>query len=232
MSKLQKYLYILIALVGVNNDLTASYEYDIANRIGSTIVVKINQERTDNKDYYQIIPYGKTVKQTFPPLNAWCLRKLSWAPYDKTAPYKGGMDLVDKTNGRIPGDGKPGDNQRIFGDEVAPNYAWMPMEIIMEPNEVFQATVKAAEELVQGIDALACQTIDSLVSLGTFGVAGGFSQKCNFGLGQMARASGKLAGGTLCKSRQFIITPKVDSNNKPMIKAGRPMLLAVTVEGE
>jgi hypothetical protein len=226
MSKLQKYLYILIALVGVCNDLTASYEYDIANRIGSTIVVKINQERTDNKDYYQIIPYGKTVKQTFPPLNAWCLRKLSWAPYDKTAPYKGGMDLVDKTTGRI-----PEEKQRLFGDQIAPNYAFLPMEIIIEPNEIFQQTVKAAEELVQGIDALTCQTIDAIISINTFGLLGG-QTKCNFGLGQMARASGKLAGGTLCKSRQFIITPKVDNNNKPMLKYGQPMLLAVTVEGE
>src|SRR5581483_387881 len=151
---MKKALFLLLSLMTSVAPLCASYEYDLVNMLSDTIVVKINQKRVDNKDYYQVIPGGKTVKQVFN--NAYCLERLSWAPWDKTAPFNGGMDFVDKTNGRI-----PEEKQREFGDKLAYHYAFIPMEIEMQPNEVFQKTRKAAAELLKGIDYLACQSIDA-----------------------------------------------------------------------
>jgi len=366
MNKIQK-LLTLLAIAGISNGIMAYYEYDLVNMIGDTIVVKINQERADNKDDYQIIPPGKTVKQVYD--NAYCLRKLAWAPWDKDAPLNGGMDLVDKTTGRI-----PAAKQRQFGDEIAYNYAFIPMKIIMQPNEVFQQTRKAAAQLLQGIDAFACQTITEVKSFMTGGMGGGGMpggttggsttptaskttqlinllenlhkiiepikldtatnlekakakdaisslltsenikllkdpgripvleiskirdamtnktnqdialgiidstlhtitlvptkidttssvvktsidmmasggmggygmggstgmtsdrSKCDFGLGTIGKGSGKLAGYTLCKSREFIIYYEVDNDGLPVMdKYGRPSLTATTVEGQ
>src|SRR5204862_4215922 len=80
----------------------------------------------------------------------------------------GGMDLVDKANGRI-----PESKQRQVGDEIAYNYAFIPMKIIMQPNDVFQQTRKAAAQLLQGIDAFACQTITEVKAFMTGGMSGG-----------------------------------------------------------
>lgn len=365
MNKIHKQLLFIAGFITISTSVNAAYEYDLVNMIGDPIVVKINQERADNKDYYQIIFPGKTVKQTYPTGNAYCLRKLAWAPYDETAPLGGGLDLVDKTNGRI-----PEEKQREFGDKIATHYAFIPMDIVMQPNEVFQETRKAATNLLKGIDNFACQTLNEVkdfmkpsigggsgggsmggdsgdgpkkedktiqlislleqiqktienvdmstakpsekastkaqlatliagdnvkllkdigkisvidisklkdamgsaekqktalniienaftifyqtstqtkldtnsfvinTSMSMGGGVGGLStqtapKKCDFGLGKIAKASGKLAGYTLCKSREFIIYYKVDNDGIPMNdKYGRIALTATTVEGQ
>lgn len=317
--KIPKILYSLIALISITHALKSAYEYDLSNFLPGRIVVKINQRRVDNKDYYQIINSMESVKQVFN--NAYCLEKLSWAPWDSKKPLRGGMDLIDRKSGRI-----PEENQRRFGDQVAPRYAFSPIEITMIPSQVFKKTRKAATELLQGIDQLACQTIAETKSfigitaaekagsapssiVNDFGSIFGDSDKdaskvssfqndsifdndsdmpepptrpappipknaididnsivknlddifggsssdsdsimdtfdksstkstnpCSFGLGTIGSAAGKLAGYTLCKSRQILITFKVDKHEKPIrdIRFGnRPKVIGMTTEGE
>jgi hypothetical protein len=371
MKFIYKQLLAVTALLSINSAVNASYEFDFSNLVsdGSAIVLRINQRRTDNKDYYQIIPHGSTPKQVFD--NAFCLEKISWAPYNPNAPYKGGLDLVDRQLLRV-----PEKNQEKFGKYVAVHYAWTPIEIKMLPNKVFSDTVKDATNLLKGIDTFTCQVLNtvkdfegisaaenitkgvsdfgggllgglgesntptkpqadaektvltqiktalvvknkarigelvernmtllkSLFSLSQistirngygamtngaainlidsklstlntqleiadsttsttknkfddlfssspssndpFALLGGGSttkpartketSKCRFGLGRIGDAAGKLAGKTLCKSRQFIIVTKLDKEGFPIIdmRYGRPALQALTGEGE
>jgi len=251
-------LLTLVSAFIINNGLMGFYEFDLMNFLTDPIVVKINQRRVDNKDYYQIINSFESAKQVFD--NAYCLEKMSWAPYDKNKPLNGGMDLVDQVSGRI-----PKSNQRQFGDRVAPRYAFSPIEIKIEPSEVFQQTSKAAKELLKGLDTLACQTLNETKSflgitaterlakkLGDLGddskdaIEGATKaddtpsdlkdpEKCSFSLGKIGDASGKLAGYTLCKSREFHICYKLNENDQPikdMRYGGRPKVLALTGEGE
>jgi hypothetical protein len=285
MKFMYKQLLTVAALLSINNAVNASYEFDFSNLVsdGGAIVLRINQRRADNKDYYQIIPHGSTPKQVFD--NAFCLEKISWAPYNPNAPLRGGLDLVDRTLLRI-----PEENQRKFGDVVAPRYAFTPIEIKMLPNKVFSQTVADATNLLKGIDTLTCQVLstvkdfegisaaenltkgatdmgssvlgalenasgtkskfDELFKTSTsasndpFANLGGGSttktakaketNKCQWGLGQIGDAAGKLAGSTLCKSRQFIIVTKLDKEGYPVMdmRFGRPKLQALTGMGE
>ncbi len=200
MNKMHKQLLALLAIAGVGNKLTAAYEYDFRNMIGDPIVLKINQSRTDKKDYYQIVYPGKTVKQTFPMGNAYCLAPngLQWAPYDKTNPFNGGADFIDKVNLRI-----PEEKQREFGDKIAPHYTFLPIEIVMLPNAVYNELSSSATKLLQGIDALACQTIETVKALKNPipGAGGG-----GFGGGTAGGGFGGGGGGAT--------TPKVDKNTQ------------------
>jgi hypothetical protein len=363
---IKRYLLTTLCALTIGASLHASYEYDFSNFLSDAIVLRINQRRVDNKDYYQIVNSFETVKQVFN--NAYCLEKISWAPWDGSKPLRGGMDLVDRASGRI-----PEEKQRQFGDVVAPRYAFSPIEIKMQSSAVFQKTREAAAKLLQGIDNMGCQLlnevksftgitmgenfgkglgnslgghdninvipglsdqsgtntgslsntdllheleavitrnnqteIESFVSThmnqlktifsgptgpselsqiksawksvyhgpalelvrkklqnsvntsvdfdSSFDIDGfessGFGNslnsnpnkaplkdpnKCSFGLGRIGDASGKLAGYTLCKSRQFLIAPKVDKDGLPVLDyrlGGRMKVIAITVEGE
>lgn len=358
---IKKYLLTALYAVSASASLVASYEYDLSNFLADPIVIRINQRRVDNKDYYQIVNSFETVKQVFN--NAYCLERLSWAPWDASKPLRGGLDLVDRKSGRI-----PEEKQRQFGDVVAPRYAFSPIEIKMQPNAVFQKTAQAATKLLRGIDTMGCQMLNEVKSFtgvttnenfgkgisnsfsgrgettptspasmsnhqllmalqaevnlkdrakiegfvaehttelksifnpseladiknawlndnvfskanahinaklqihtsvdtdnvintsiggqdsdiskdleGMFSSSMGSSpnkaplkdpNKCSFGLGLIGDASGKLAGYTLCKSRQFLIAPKVDKDGLPVVDyrlGGRMKVIAITVEGE
>lgn len=159
MKFMNKQLLAAVALLSIGSIVNASYELDFGNLIRENmhIVIKINQRRADNKDYYQIIPNGGTVKQVFN--NAYCLEKVWWAPFNPNAPLRGGLDLLDKETLRV-----PEENQEKFGRLLQPHYAFMPMEIKMLPNKVFTETVAAATNLLKGTDTMACAIIDQVKS--------------------------------------------------------------------
>ena len=116
-----------------------------------------------SQEYYQIIPPDQSISHYFPNLHCFG-QSILWAELKekdslgKDIPFNGGLDLVDPESGTI-----APDMQQLFKQYVANKYAFIPMQIKVVNNETFQFTIDAAEELMQGIDELACQTINTTV---------------------------------------------------------------------
>ncbi len=156
---------------------------------------------------------------TFGFWGAYCLESIKVAPYDAAI----------------------GNNYR--------SYALQSVEIFMEPKAVFEATVKGARALVDGIEALACQVLDLAmkadpITAAASGVKGALEsatgankgKQCAFGLATIAKAAGDLAGETLCKSRELAIISTGEKAVK-MIGTRKVTLpydeyIALTVKGE
>lgn len=116
-------LLVTIALVNSNIMATLPASIDLVNKTGETIIVRIKGQQQkgysmESFSLYQIILPGQTLAQTFSPKSS--RDKIDFIypfPCDKTMPKNGGLDLVDKTTGKI-----PDDKQRLFDEWVAPSY--------------------------------------------------------------------------------------------------------------
>ncbi len=216
MKFLNKKMFALVALLSVTG-YSFGYEFGVSNLTEKPLVVRLKEKALSDAQYKLIQPNDRG---TFGFWGAYCLESIMVAPYDAAK----------------------GNN---FG-----SYALQSVETYMEPKEVYEATVKGAKSLVAGIEAFACQALDLAMkadpaaaaasgakeALATAAPGTDKAKKCAFGLATIAKASGKLAGNTLCKSREISIISTGEKTFKMIGTRKIPLstdeYIALTVTGE
>lgn len=243
-------LYLSLLVFG--NSTILGYNFTFSNVTERFLVVCYKLEALA-KEYYQIIPPDQSLSHYFP--NAHCFgQSILWAELKETdafgrdLPFHGGMDLIDPETGMI-----EGEMQQLFKKNLANKYAFIPMQIKVVDNETFQMTVDAAVELTQGIDSLSCQTVKTVAQFmspvppitptSPQSVVKTPSSKpiissCRFGLGQIAKGGGELAGVTLCRDLHFVLLDTGEIGSPAPTKPGaivsrikKPILIAEINQG-
>jgi hypothetical protein len=260
MKLLKKNLFFILTLLLCNN-IVFGYKFKFSNVTEKILVVCYKLEGL-SREYYQIIPPDQSVSHYFP--NAHCFGgSILWAEFKlnnalgQPIPFQGGIDLVDQESGQIP----MGEFQELFKSTVANKYAFIPMQIKVVDNETFQMTAQAAQDLMLGVDDLACQTIKTVATFMNpipsdvipTSTKKGAPQSptttapkiiepplnCRFGLSKIAEGGAGLAGVSLCRDLHFLIvdtgeigTPSSATKGAPVTsRVKKPILIAEINQG-
>jgi len=243
-----KKIIATIALMLCGN-IALAYNFRFSNVTERVLVICYKLEGL-SQEYYQIIPPDQSVSYYFP--NWHCFGgSILWAEYKakdafgKNLPFNGGADLVDELSNEIlnapfhdPSSGetfpfqdslsrkvRPATGQELFKAMVASKYAFIPMQIKVVDNETFQMTVDAAEQLSQGLDSLACETINTIKSftgvkaaenasssMGGMGSGMGKSSM-ESSMGNIGSSMGKSAGSAMGKALDNAAETLMGGNN-------------------
>ncbi len=225
------------------------YKFTFSNVTERTIIISYKLE-TLPQSYYQILYPDQSISHYFPNLHCFG-GSILWAEvkskdaFGRDLPFNGGLDLLDQETGEI--------DQELFASKLANKYAFIPMQIKVVDNETFQMTANAAQDLMEGIDRLACGTIDAVA---TFSVPPSptdllspslslddnsqkqSNKKCRFGLGKLAKGAAGLAGSSLCRDLHFLMVDTGEMGSPTPTKAGvtvsrvkKPILIAEINQG-